>query len=63
MSINIFFSFQTLPHGRVHIKIGRLKPSARTQNRQNSVPAERKNRSRSSSSNLRRLSANKINDR
>jgi hypothetical protein len=47
----------------VHIKIGRLKPSARTQNRQNSVPTERKNRSRSSSSNLRRLSANKINDR
>lgn len=56
-------TFQTLPHGRVTIKIGRLKPSARLQTRQNSLPNDRKNRSRSSSSNIRRSSANKVNER
>jgi InaD-like protein len=61
---HVTYTLKTLPHGRVNIKIGRLKPSARIQNRQTSVPNDRKNRSRSSSSsNLRRSSANKISDR
>ncbi|CAF4414764.1 unnamed protein product [Rotaria socialis] len=60
---HVAYTLKTLPHGRVNIKIGRLKPSVRVQNRPNSVPNERKNRSRSSSSNFRRSSATKINDR
>ncbi|CAF4656488.1 unnamed protein product [Rotaria sp. Silwood1] len=60
---HVAYTLKTLPHGRVNIKIGRLKPSAHVQNRPNSVPNERKNRSRSSSSNFRRSSATKMNDR
>ncbi|CAF2877629.1 unnamed protein product [Rotaria sp. Silwood2] len=60
---HVAYTLKTLPHGRVNIKIGRLKPSVHAQNRPNSVPNERKNRSRSSSSNFRRSSATKISDR
>ncbi|UJR25101.1 hypothetical protein I4U23_006461 [Adineta vaga] len=60
---HVAYTLKTLPHGRVNIKIGRLKASTQVQNRQNSVGNDRKNRSRSSSSNFRRLSANKLNDR
>ncbi len=51
-NISLFGFYQTLPHSRVYIKIGRLKGNTR----QNLVPNESKIRSRSSS-------ANKINDR
>lgn len=57
------FVVQTLPHGRVNIKIGRLKASTPLQSRQHATSHDRKNRSRSSSSNFRRTSASKVNDR
>ncbi|CAF1198688.1 unnamed protein product [Adineta steineri] len=60
---HVAYTLKTLPHGKVNIKIGRLKASSQSQNRPNSVGTDRKNRSRSSSSNFRRSSANKINDR
>ncbi|CAF1001759.1 unnamed protein product, partial [Adineta ricciae] len=60
---HVAYTLKTLPHGRVNIKIGRLKASAQTQSRQNSAGNDRKNRSRSSSSNFRRSSAHKVNDR
>ncbi|CAF1476859.1 unnamed protein product, partial [Didymodactylos carnosus] len=47
---HVAYTLKTLPHGKVTIKIGRLKPSSHGQSRQNSVSTERKSRSRSTSS-------------
>ncbi|CAF0749667.1 unnamed protein product, partial [Didymodactylos carnosus] len=51
---HVAYTLKTLPHGKVTIKIGRLKASSRNQSRQNSIPGERKSRSRSISSHTTR---------